>query len=459
MTSDRNHSKVEDLFKRSKVRLGDSVVIETKNATHVGILIPRYEYADVNHLVLKLKNGYNIGINLEKIKSIKKIPEKLDPSYMSDTDHKYKDSLSDRDSVQDSPDSPDPQLPHLSLLSTGGTISSKIDYRTGGVMAALTAKELNDSIPELKKIANIDPEVVLSEYSENIKPEHWTLIARKIADKILSGKYDGIIVSHGTDTMHYTSAALSFTLQNLPVPIVLVGAQRSSDRPSSDASLNLIGACTFAARSRFSGVFVAMHHSISDDVIACHIGTRVRKNHTSRRDAFHSIDVYPFSLIKKDKIEMSKQYADLKFQVRDKNLEKMIVRPSFSDKVSLLKFYPGFDCKMIDYCVESGHKAIILEGTGLGHINKECFSQIKNAVDKGIFVFMTSQCIWGRTSLTVYDTGRDLLNIGVIPLSNTTSETALVKAMWCLGNFEEKDVIKTMITNIANEYTNRIIAD
>ena len=450
---------MEELFKKSKVRLGDSVVIETKNATHVGILIPRYEYADVNHLVLKLKNGYNIGINLEKIKSIKKIPEKLDPSYMSDTDHKYKDNLSDRDNVQDSPDSPDPQLPHLSLLSTGGTISSKIDYRTGGVMAALTAKELNDSIPELKKIANIDPEVVLSEYSENIKPEHWTLIARKVADNILSGKYDGIIVSHGTDTMHYTSAALSFALQNLPVPIVLVGAQRSSDRPSSDASLNLIGACTFAARSRFSGVFVAMHHSISDDVIACHIGTRVRKNHTSRRDAFHSIDVYPFSLIKKDQIEISKQYADLKFQVRDKNLANMIVRPSFTDKVSLLKFYPGFDCDIIDYCVEKGNRAIILEGTGLGHINKECFQQIKNAVDDGIFVFMTSQCIWGRTSLTVYDTGRDLLEIGVIPLSNSTSETALVKAMWCLGNFEDKEVLKVMTTNIANEFTNRIIIE
>jgi glutamyl-tRNA(Gln) amidotransferase subunit D len=169
--------------------------------------------------------------------------------------------------------------------------------------------------------------------------------------------------------------------------------------------------------------------------------------------------VSPFSLIKKDQIEICKQYADLKFQVRDENLENMIVRPNFADKVSLLKFYPGFDCKMIDYCVERGHKAIILEGTGLGHINKECFSQIRNAVSKGIFVFMTSQCIWGRTSLTVYDTGRDLLNIGVIPLSNTTSETAVVKAMWCLGNFEEKDVIKTMTSNIANEYTNRIVAD
>jgi glutamyl-tRNA(Gln) amidotransferase subunit D len=374
-----------------------------------------------------------------------------------DTYYKYKDYFSHKNTDQNFSQS---QLSNLSLLSTGGTISSKIDYRTGGVMSALTAKELNDSIPELTRIANIDPEVVLSEYSENIKPEHWSLIARKVSNNILSGKYDGIVVSHGTDTMHYTSAALSFALQNLPIPVVLVGAQRSSDRPSSDASLNLIGACTFATRSKFSGVFVAMHYSISDEVIACHIGTRVRKNHTSRRDAFHSIDVYPFSLIKKDQIEISTQYTDLKFQERNKNLESMVVRPNFENKVSLLKFYPGFDCRMIDYCVDLGHRAIILEGTGLGHINKECFSQIKNAVNKGIIIFMTSQCIWGRTALTVYDTGRDLLNLGVIPLSNMTSETALVKAMWCFGNFTEKnEVIKTMTSNIANEFTNRIIVD
>jgi glutamyl-tRNA(Gln) amidotransferase subunit D len=451
LTSDENRNKLKELFKKFNVKLGDSVIIETKNAKHVGVLIPRYEYADVSHLVLKLKNGYNIGINLEKINSIKKTPVESDPT-KSDTHN----SLTESDNIRDSPDS---QLPNLSLLSTGGTISSKIDYRTGGVMPALTAKELNDSIPELKKLANINPEVVLSEYSENIRPEHWTLMARKIADNVLSGKYDGIVVSHGTDTMHYTSAALSFALQAVPIPVVLVGAQRSSDRPSSDASTNLIGACTFATRSKFSGVFVAMHHTISDDVIACHIGTRVRKNHTSRRDAFHSIDISPFSLIKKDQIEICEQYTDLKFHERNKRLENLVVRSKFNDKVMLLKFYPGFDCKVIDYCVEKGNKAIIFEGTGLGHVNKECFHQIKNAVKKGILVFMTSQCIWGKTSLTVYDTGRDLLEIGVIPLYNTTSETALVKAMWCLGNFEDKDVKRMMTSNIANEFTNRIIVD
>lgn len=451
MTNSQNHVKIKELFGKFNVNLGDSVIIETDNNKHVGILIPRYEYADINHLVLKLKNGYNIGINLEKIKSIIKTQEKSDPIKF-ETD----DNLTESDKSRNHSGS---QNSILSLLSTGGTISSKIDYRTGGVMPALTAKELNDSIPELKKIADIDPEVVLSEYSENVRPEHWTLMAKRIANNVLSGKYDGVILTHGTDTMHYTAAALSFALQNLPIPVVLVGAQRSSDRPSSDASTNLIGACTFATKSRFSGVFVAMHHTISDDVIACHVGTRVRKNHTSRRDAFHSIDISPFSLIKKDQIEICEQYVDLKFHKRNKNLENFIVKSNFDHKVTLLKFYPGFDCKIIDYCIKKGDRAIIFEGTGLGHINKECFHQIKTAVKNGIFVFMTSQCIWGKTSLTVYDTGRDLLEIGVIPLSNTTSETALVKAMWCLGNFEDKDVIKIMTTNIANEFTNRIIVE
>jgi glutamyl-tRNA(Gln) amidotransferase subunit D len=457
LTTNGNHIKLEELFKKSKVKLGDSVIVETSSATHVGILIPRYEYADSNHLVLKLKSGYNIGINLGKIKSLKKITEKVGSTNIVDTNNRYKDYSSHKNPDQNSSQR---KLPNLSLLSTGGTISSKIDYRTGGVRAALTAKELNDSIPELIDIANIDPEVVLSEYSENIKPEHWSLIARKVANNILSGKYDGIIVSHGTDTMHYTSAALSFALQNLPIPVVLVGAQRSSDRPSSDASLNLIGACTFATKSKFSGVFVAMHYSMSDDVIACHIGTRVRKNHTSRRDAFHSIDLAPFCLVRKDRIEVSEQYVDLQIQERNNRLETMSIRPNFEGKVFLLKFYPGFDCRMIDYCVELGYKAVILEGTGLGHINKECFTQIQDAINKGILIFMTSQCIWGRTALTVYDTGRDLLKLGVIPLSNTTSETALVKAMWCFGNFtEKKQIIKIMTSNIANEFTSRILVD
>jgi glutamyl-tRNA(Gln) amidotransferase subunit D len=264
--------------------------------------------------------------------------------------------------------------------------------------------------------------------------------------------YRGIIVSHGTDTMHYTASALSFALQNLPIPVVIVGAQRSSDRPSSDAALNLISATIFATKSEFSGVFVAMHASSSDETIACHVGTRVRKNHTSRRDAFESIDITPVAMIKGDKIEIQTEQSEIKLQKRNGDSSSFLVKPDFNSKVILLKYHPGFDPYLITYAVMSGYKAIIVEGTGLGHISRECFPQIQNAVKSGVMIFMTSQCIWGRTKMTVYDTGRDLLDMGVIPLSNMTSETATVKAMWVLANYKDIESAKKMMQeNIANE--------
>jgi glutamyl-tRNA(Gln) amidotransferase subunit D len=295
----------------------------------------------------------------------------------------------------------------------------------------------------------------MSEYSENLRPEHWTLIAEKVAEKIKTNKYRGIVVSHGTDTMHYTAAALSFALQKLPVPVVLVGAQRSSDRPSSDAALNLLGATIFAAESKYPGVFVAMHGGTSDDIIACHVGTRVRKNHTSRRDAFESIDMTPVAIVRNNEIEMQQKdqnrlgeiFSDKPFRVNTK----------FENRVMLLKYYPGFDITLIEHAVNAGYRAIVLEGTGLGHVGKECFPALKKAVNAGLIVCMTSQCIWGRVGMTVYDTGRDLLNIGVIPLSDMISETATVKAMWTLANSKDvEDAKKIMQENLANEISDFI---
>jgi glutamyl-tRNA(Gln) amidotransferase subunit D len=269
-----------------------------------------------------------------------------------------------------------------------------------------------------------------------------------VASKIRTGKYDGIIISHGTDTMHYTAAALSFALQDLPVPVVFVGAQRSSDRPSSDAALNLLGATIFAAKSETAGVFVAMHAGSSDDAIACHIGTRVRKNHTSRRDAFESIGINPVAIIRNGEIEM--QANEIKMIPRDSR--QLVLRPSFDGRVMLLKYYPGFNPALIDNAVDSGYRAIILEGTGLGHVSRDCFSSLKKAVNAGLMVCMTSQCIWGRVRMTVYDTGRDLLDIGVLPLSDMISETATVKAMWALANSDSiQDAKKLMQQNIASE--------
>ncbi|HEX9318208.1 MAG TPA: asparaginase domain-containing protein, partial [Nitrososphaeraceae archaeon] len=212
-----------------------------------------------------------------------------------------------------------------------------------------------------------------------------------------------------------------------------------------------------AIKSKVAGVFVAMHNSISDDLVSIHVGTRVRKNHTSRRDAFKSIDIEPIALVRGENIEIPKSNSEISLPERNTEFDKLIVKPNFDKNVTLLKFYPGFDPRWIDYSVEIGSRIIILEGTGLGHVSKECIPSLKNAIDHQVLVFMTSQCIWGRTSLDVYETGRDLLSIGVIPLKNMLTETATVKAMWALGNFKNLDDVKNIMPqNVANEITSRI---
>lgn len=436
MSTGSYRGKGAELLSKHGVSTGDTVSVATADGEMAGVLMPRYESASDSYIVIKLKSGYNTGIDVSKIKSIKKIA-----------------GAKTAEPAQAGPQKHDSKLPKVALISTGGTIASKIDYRTGGVRAALSASELYASVPELASIASVDPEVLMSEYSENLKPEHWTAMAESIAGKVKSGKYAGIVVSHGTDTMHYTASALSFALQGLPVPVVLVGAQRSSDRPSSDAALNLVGATLFAANAKAAGVFVAMHAGTSDDAVAVHVGTRVRKNHTSRRDAFESIDVTPVALVKNGAIDM--QASGIELAPRGKR--DFVAKTKFDKKVMLLKYYPGFDPAVIDHAVSAGCKAIILEGTGLGHVNKDCFASVKKAAKKGVIVCMTSQCIWGRVRMTVYDTGRDLLDLGVVPLSDMISECATAKAMWALAN--SKDTAKTMQENLASEMSSAIPID
>lgn len=416
------------LLSKHGVSVGDSVKVTTEDREMHGVLMPRYESASEDYIVIKLKSGYNTGIEVAKIKSITTLL-KGEPVPATKAREITKNE----------------NLPRIALISTGGTIASKIDYRTGGVHAALSASELYQSVPELANHASIDPEVLLSEYSENLKPDHWAMIAEKVAEKVKSDNYRGIVVSHGTDTMHYTAAALSFALQGLPIPVVLVGAQRSSDRPSSDAALNLLGATIFAAKSEYAGVFVAMHAGTSDDAIACHVGTRVRKNHTSRRDAFESIDATPVALIRNSSVEMQKS----EIMLAKRSSGRLAAKTKFDDRVALLKYHPGFDPKLIEHAARADYRAIILEGTGLGHVSKECFPAVRKAVNAGMMVGMASQCIWGRVRMTVYNTGRDLLDIGVVPLSDMISETATVKAMWALAN--AKDAKKAMQDNLANE--------
>ena len=417
-----------EFLKKNQVIVGDSVKILT-DITYSGIIMPRYEHSDDKHIVLKLNSGYNIGLEISKINKVEKIQ----------TNKKNTPTENKVEKIEG--------LPKILLLSTGGTIASKVDYRTGAVTPVLTAEELNSSVPELAKIANIDAEVLFSEYSENIMPEHWLKIAEKIKE-FSKSDYSGIIIAHGTDTMHYTSAFLSFALAGFPVPIVLVGSQRSSDRASSDAALNLIGATKFIIENNTKGVYIVMHQDENDDTIACHFGTRVRKNHTSKRGAFQTIGDNPAFIIAENKIQknMSKNY-----------FQKNEFQPKINldTKVALVKYHPGFDPNLINQIIENGYKGIIFEGTGLGHIGKVMYENVKKAQEKGIFLGMTSQCIDGRVRMTVYESGRDLLDLGIVPLEDMIPEVALVKAMWVIGNNENvEDVKKIMLQNIASELSN-----
>jgi len=425
-----NHSgykgKSLEFLEKHSLQVGNIVSIET-DSTYSGILMPRYEYNDDKHIVLKLKSGYNIGLEIDKIKKIE-----IESSGNVKRENRVQPHV-------------DPNLPKILLVSTGGTIASKIDYRTGGVTPALTAAELNATVPELSKIANIDTEVLFSEYSENLLPEHWKIIAEKI-DTYVKSEYKGIIIAHGTDTMQYTAAALSFSLSGIPIPITLVGSQRSSDRPSSDAALNLISAVRFLVECNTGGIYVVMHNSTSDDDIACHWGTRVRKNHTSKRNAFQTIGGAPAFIVKIDRIEKNPQFNIIKKDYTPKI--------NFNSRVALVKYYPGLDPKILDHIISSGYKAIIFEGTGLGHIGKVMYEYVGKAKKKGLFLGMTSQCIDGVVRMTVYESGRDLLDLGMIPLGNMIPETALVKAMWALGNSKTiEDMEKIMKENIAMEFS------
>jgi len=417
-----------ELLKEHGVRVGDSVKISA-DLTHDGIIMPRYEHADDMHIVVKLGSGYNISIELEKISAIQKTGgAEARPAVESQVEN-------------------NPDLPDILLLSTGGTIASKVDYRTGAVTPTLTAQELDDSVPELSEIANVEARVLFSEYSENIVPRHWLRIAEGVREAAGSEKYSGIIVAHGTDTMHYTSSFLSFALAGLPIPVALVGSQRSSDRASSDAALNLIGAARFLTRCNTNGVYVVMHQDGNDGTVACHLGTRVRKNHTSKRGAFQTVGGDPAFLVVDGSVHRNS---------KDGFFSEGGFRPriQLDEKVMLVKYFPGLDPDMLEKAVDSGCRAIIFEGTGLGHVGKNMYPAIRRAGERGVFMGMTSQCIGGRVRMTVYESGRDLLNLGIVPLEDMIPETALVKAMWAAGMSSSQSGIKdVMLSKIASEFS------
>jgi len=424
-------------LKKAGCQVGDLIRVISNGKAYEGILIPRSETGDGKHVVVKLKSGYNVGVRITPDVKIEKIGKGSKPSFAAPALPEQK-----------------PELPKVVILSTGGTIASRVDYRTGAVRSALSAKDLYGVVPELADIARVKTEIVFSLYSENITQKHWSQLAQTVAEHMKQGA-DGVVIAHGTDTMAYTAAALSFALQNLPVPVILVGAQRSSDRPSSDAATNLIAAVQAATRGPFAEVGLAMHETLSDTAIAVSRGTKVRKCHTSRRDTFKPVNATLIARIRDHEIIMLTD----EYQKRNAG-KKLVLKPEFSEEVALVKFYPGLDPVVIDWYVEKGCKGILLEGSGLGHVSKYCFDAIRNAIKRGVVVALASQCIWGRVNMNVYDTGRDLMTLGVIPLEDMFPETALVKLMWVLGQTSDPKEAKTLLkTNIAGEFSPRTLPE
>jgi glutamyl-tRNA(Gln) amidotransferase subunit D len=422
-------------LKGAGAEIGDVVRVTKEGEAYEGILIPRSEFGDENHIILKLRSGYNVGVRIDSTTQIEKVGEGVKPTFTPPPLPEHKKGL-----------------PKVAVVSTGGTIASRVDYRTGGVRPALSASDLYSVVPELSEIAVVDTEILFSVYSENIRSKHWIETAKTVTSHIKNG-VAGVVVAHGTDTLGYSAAALSFALQDLPVPVIMVASQRSADRPSSDAATNLVSAVKAAANAPFAEVVVAMHETVSDKSIVFHRGTKVRKCHTSRRDTFKSVNASPLARMEGDKLTMLTE----NYRKRDSK-RKLMLKPTFDMEVALVKFHPDLNPEIIDWYVETGYRGIILEGTGLGHVGNYLFSAIQKAIEKNVVVGMTSQCIWGRLDMNVYDQGRDLLALGVISMDDMLPETAFVKLMWVLGQTRyTKEAKKLLIENLANEFSPRTL--
>ncbi len=339
----------------------------------------------------------------------------------------------------------------MTLVGAGGTIMSRIDYVTGAVKPSFTVADLVEIVPGVTEKYDVKMIELLKIFSEDMKPEYWSRMSETVAKEIMNGT-EGVIIAHGTDTMGYSAAALSFALRNLPVPVIFVGAQRSSDRPSSDAAINLKSAITYATKGPYSGVFVIMHGGLDDDVCHVHRGTKVRKLHTSRRDAFRTVNSNLVAEIRGEEIKI----IDGRYLLpRDKS-RQVELYPKFEPKVALIKTYPGIGAELIDYLLDKNYRGIVIEGTGLGHVPEEMVKSVQRASEMEVVVVIASQCIWGRVNMNVYSRGRELLAAGAIGAEDMLPETALVKLMWVLGqNYDYKDAKRMMLTNIAGEIEER----
>ncbi len=428
------------IFKGKEFGVGSKVKVKTFSDETTGTLIESY---DPGIVLVKLESGYNIGIDRDNIVEIKVLEKPL---------KQQKDEKEFELSHK---------KPVIDIIMTGGTISSSLDVKTGGVKWLTSPSELFKFYPEIFELADIRIINPFMKFSEDMIPEDWQKIAKHVVKSLNDEQVKGVIVTHGTDTLHYTGAALSFMIENLNKPVVLTYSQRSSDRGSSDAELNLYCAAK-AALSDIAEVMLVGHANSDDEYCFALQGTKVRKMHSSRRDTFRPINTQPIAKIYRDKIEVLKEYNK-----RKSGKEKAILENYFEPNIALIKFYPGQDPEILDYYFKQGYKGVIIEMTGLGQVlsegNRNWVPVIKKLVDKGFIICAASQTIYGTLNPLVYSSGRDLVKAGVIYLKDMLSETAYVKLGWTIGKLEEEKikitkeaVEKLMLKNISKEFNDRL---
>ncbi len=423
-------------MKRSNFAEGDDIEVTTTSENIRGRVLPSQSEDCIS---IKLGSGYNLSIKKTEIKKTQLIKKHTTDRIKEEKEVKKRD------------------LPIVSILHTGGTVASRVDYTTGAVSPQFSSQELIKKFPELQEKANIESRLISSILSSNIRFHNYNQIAKEIKKEI-KRKVRGIIITHGTDTLHYTAAALSFILENLSLPVILVGAQRSSDRPSTDASLNLMHAVRFITETEFIGAAICMHATSNDESSVILPACKTRKMHASRRDAFKPINASPIAIIEKNIALHEKTKEKPKEPLKIKLINEKI-------KVGILKVHPNMYSSQVEAFKQ--FDAVIIEGTGLGHapiekIDAKAGENIKilNAIKKlaaKIPVIITSQCIFGRTNLDVYSYGRKLKEAGVInDHSDITTETAFIKAAWLLSN-HKKEFYKLWYENMRGELNERVL--
>lgn len=321
-------------------------------------------------------------------------------------------------------------MKHILLLGTGGTIACK--HGDNGLTPLLTGEELLSYVPAARKFCQVDSVQVLNIDSTNVHPKHWLMISRAIEENY--DDYDGFVVAHGTDTMAYTAAALSYLIQHSKKPIVITGAQKPIDLDVTDARTNLLDSLRFASSDRAHGVNIVF----DGKVIA---GTRGKKERSKSYSAFSSIN-FPYLAVIQDETILF--YIDDKWQDR----ESVRFYHKLNSNVALLKLIPSMDPSVFEYLAEH-NDAVIIESFGVGGLpsydDSDFYSSIEKYVAQGKIVVMTTQVTQEGSNMSVYEVGQKAKNaFGLIESYDMTLEATVAKLMWILGQTSEPDRVEEL---------------